>query len=80
MEIIIPSIEEIIEINRQMGGKTINKGQLEYLITKIETKHKDRIHKKQIAKIAAIIWKDIIQNHPFLDGNKRTATESMALF
>ena len=30
--------------------------------------------------IAAIFWFEIIQGHPFVDGNKRTATETMKLF
>jgi len=80
MEIIIPSIEEIIDINKQLGGGVINRGNLEFLISKIESKYKDKDFKKQVAKIAAIIWMHIIEQHPFTDGNKRTATETMLLF
>jgi hypothetical protein len=37
-KIILPSIDEIIEINRRVGGKLLNKGSLEFIITKIESK------------------------------------------
>lgn len=80
MKIIIPSIDEIIEINKKVGGGTISRGNLEFLITKIESKYTDKDLKKQMAKIAAILWMDIIQKHPFMDGNKRTATEAVMLF
>ncbi len=78
--IVIPSIEEIIEINKKLGGSVINKSSLEFLMAKIESKYKDKDFKKQIAKISAIIWMHIIQQHSFLDGNKRTATETVHLF
>ena len=80
MEIIIPSVETIIELNKRIGGSIINRGLLDFLISKIESKHKSKDAKHQIAKIAAIFWKEIIQKHPFLDGNKRTATECVELF
>lgn len=80
MRIIIPSIDEIIEINKRLGGETINRGGLDFLITKIESKHADKDLRKQIAKISAILWMDIIQKHPFMDGNKRAATEAVMLF
>ncbi len=80
MKIIIPSIEAIIEINKRLNGNIINRGALEFIIAKIESRYKDEDLKKQISKIAAILWMEIIQNHPFLDGNKRTATETAILF
>ncbi len=80
MNIIIPSIDEIAEINKQLGGSVINRSILEFLIAKIESKYKDKDFKKQIAKIAAVLWMSIIQQHPFIDGNKRTATETVHLF
>lgn len=78
--IVIPSIDEIIEINKKLGGSVINKSSLEFLIAKIESKYRDKDFKKQIAKIAAITWMHIIQQHSFLDANKRTATETVHLF
>jgi len=80
MNIIVPSVEDIIEINRRTGGTVINRGLLEFLSAKIESKFLDENYKKQISKIAAILWMDIIQGHPFIDGNKRTATETVMLF
>ena len=80
MKVIIPSVEEIIEINKKLGRKVMNRGAVEFLMAKIESKYKNREHKKQIAKIGAIIWMDIIRQHPFIDGNKRTATETLLLF
>lgn len=80
MKIIIPGAAEIVEINKKIGGGVINKSSLEFLIAKIESKYRDKDYKKQIAKISAILWMDIIQKHVFLDGNKRTATEAVMLF
>lgn len=80
MKILIPSLEEMIEINKKIGGTVANKGNLEFLITKIKSKYMDKDFKKQLSKIAAILWMNIIQQHPFSDGNKRSATEIMAYF
>ena len=35
--------------------------------------------KRDVAKAAATVWYYIIQNHVFVDGNKRTATEAAKL-
>ena len=80
MKVIIPGVEEIIEINKKLGKKVMNRGAVEFLMAKIESKYKSGEYKKQIAKIGAILWMDIIQQHPFIDGNKRTATETLLLF
>jgi len=78
--IIIPSIEEIITINKELEKNfSVNKGALDFIISKIKSKKPSNDRKKDIAKCAAILWHDIITNHPFLDGNKRTATESMLM-
>ena len=79
-QIILPSIEEIIEINKSVEGKIINRGSLDFLMSKIESKFPKKDFKKQVSAIAAILWYDITINHPFLDGNKRTAMETMQLF
>jgi death-on-curing protein len=36
--------------------------------------------KRDMAMAAATFWYEIIAQHPFLDGNKRTATEVMQFF
>ncbi len=76
----VPSADNILEINRRVGGGIVNKGAIEFLLSKIESKRIEDDHKRSIAKISAMIWMDIIQHHPFIDGNKRTATEAMKLF
>ncbi|HLD83433.1 MAG TPA: Fic family protein [archaeon] len=78
--IIISSSDEIMEINKRLGETVLNRNSMDSLIAKIESKYKDRDFTRQVAKIAAIMWMDIIQLHPFLDGNKRTATEAVMLF
>ena len=79
-DIIIPSTDDIIAINQKLGGTVLNKGMIAFIIAKIEAKVPKKDYKRQIATIAAIFWFEIIQGHPFVDGNKRTATETMKLF
>jgi len=50
------------------------------MLSKIRAKKLTGDTKRDAAYIAAIYWYDIIVNHPFTDGNKRTATEAMNLF
>ena len=79
-EIIIPSTDDITAINQKLGGTVLNKGMIDFIIARIEAKVPKKDYKRQIATIAAIFWFEIIQGHPFVDGNKRTATEIMKLF
>jgi death-on-curing protein len=79
-DIIIPSTDDSIAINQKLGGTVLNKGIIDFIIAKIEAKATKRDYKRQIATIVAIFWFEIIQGHPFVDGNKRTATETMKLF
>lgn len=79
-DIIIPSTDDIITINQKLGGTVLNKGMIDFIIAKIEAKVTKKDYKRQIATIAAIFWFEVIQGHPFVDGNKRTATETMKLF
>ncbi len=37
-KIIVPSIDAMIEINKLLDGGVMNRGTLEYLVTKIESK------------------------------------------
>jgi death-on-curing family protein len=70
-----PAIEEIVEINRRLGegGVLINKGNLEFILRKVELE-------KSLIKKASILLRDIIRLHPFVDGNKRTAFHAMLYF
>ncbi|MEA1906128.1 MAG: type II toxin-antitoxin system death-on-curing family toxin [Euryarchaeota archaeon] len=79
-EIIIPSSDDIVTINKKLGGAILNPGSIDFLIARIESKTKKKDYKRQIATVSAIFWYELIQNHPFIDGNKRTATETMKLF
>ena len=79
-EIIIPSSDDAIAINKRLGGSVLNRGAVDFLITKIESKIAKKDYRRQIATISAILWYEIVRGHPFVDGNKRTATETMKLF
>jgi death-on-curing protein len=79
-EIVIPTSDDAIAINKRLGGSVLNQGAVDFLITKIESKISKKDYRRQIATISAILWYEIIQGHPFVDGNKRTATETMKLF
>ncbi len=79
-DILIPSTDDIIAINQKLGGTILNRGIIEFIIAKIEAKVPKKDYKRQIATIAAVFWFEITQGHPFVDGNKRTATETMRLF
>ncbi|MBI2579547.1 MAG: type II toxin-antitoxin system death-on-curing family toxin [Candidatus Aenigmarchaeota archaeon] len=78
-ELFLPSIEEIIEINRKFNGG-VRRGDLEFILSKIISLKLGNDHKKNVARSAATLWYYIIQNHVFIDGNKRTATESAKHF
>ncbi|KCZ71853.1 death-on-curing family protein [Candidatus Methanoperedens nitroreducens] len=79
-DILIPSTDDIITINQKLGGTVLNRGIIDFIIAKIEAKVPKKDYKRQIATIAAVFWFEIIQGHPFVDGNKRTGTEIMKLF
>ncbi len=78
-ELIILSPEEIIEINKRFNGG-VKKGDLEFIVSKIKSIKLTEDPKKDVAKATATLWYYIIQNHVFVDGNKRTATESAKFF
>ena len=76
-KITLPSIDEIIEINKKLGYTGVNKGALDFILTKIKSRKPAKDLKKNISYAASVLWYEIITQHPFLDGNKRTAAESM---
>jgi len=78
--IIIIGKEEIIEINKTFNSGGLMNEFLDFLETKIKAKRLKENLKKNIASIASIYWYEIIINHPFIDGNKRTAVETMLCF
>lgn len=79
--IMLVTKEEIIGINKKFeSGKMVNEGELDFIISKLKSKRLKGDLKKDLASLAGILWFEIITNHPFLDGNKRTATGSMLYF
>ncbi len=78
--ITIIAFEDVERIGKDIGYNVSNKGSIEFLISKIKSIKPSNNVKRDIAGIAGNIWYGIIANHPFLDGNKRTATEAMKLF
>ena len=61
-------IDKIIKINKKHGGNLINKSQLDFAIDKAN-------REEDIYKSNAYLLRAIVVDHPFLDGNKKTATE-----
>lgn len=79
--IILISAEDVIQINKQLERKSVaDKGKIDFIVAKIKSKRLSRNLKRDVANMASILWYDVISNHPFTDGNKRTATEVMKLF
>ena len=78
-ELTILSVDEIIEINKKFNGGA-RRGDLDFILSKIKSFNLGRDMRKDVAKSAATLWYYIIQNHVFIDGNKRTATEATKLF
>lgn len=66
--------EAIIEINRRFAGGAIrSEAEIEHIVLKVaDTRGIDRK--------AATFLLEISRRHPFVDGNKRTAFESMLVF
>ena len=62
-------------INKEVGetGTLVKRGDLEFVLEKAGMS-------KNILKAAAILLHDIIQAHPFINGNKRTAFQAMRAF
>ncbi len=79
-DIIIPVSDDIIAINEKLGGSVINPGAIGFIIARIDAKIPNSDYSRQVPIIAAILWFEIIRGHPFVDGNKRTATGAMKLF
>ena len=59
----------IIKINKKLGGNLSRNGSLDYALDR--AKHEKRNPYKKVAYLI----RAIIVDHPFIDGNKRTALE-----
>lgn len=75
MEMIYPTVEDIIKINKKAGlsGALINRNNLEFTLDHAKSA-------KTMEAKAANLLQGIIQGHPFVDGNKRTAFVTMEFF
>lgn len=75
------SFQELIEINAEMirrfgGGHGVrDAGVLESAIARPQIGYY-----ADLVEEAAALFESLLQNHPFLDGNKRTAITATALF
>lgn len=78
--IVFLSLEEVVEINSSLGYSVLNKGPLDFIGSKLKAVRLTGDEQKDVGKVASILWYDIIRNHPFCDGNKRTAAESTMYF
>ena len=68
------SKEEIIRLNHGFGGALRNDASIDYALQMQENK-KIGIYKK-----LAYLWRAILVDHPFTDGNKRTASVVALMF
>ena len=60
-------IEDLLRINKGFGGNIIRTSSLEYAMDKLK-ENKIGLYKK-----LAYLFRSILVDHPFSDGNKRTA-------
>ena len=69
------TFEQIVEINGKTGapGKLINEGNLRFIIASVK-------NARTAADKATTLLYEIINLHPFLDGNKRTAYTATETF
>ena len=76
-----PKLEQVLELQRSLidefGGRhgIINQSMLESAIGRPQTGYYEDLH-----SMAAALIESIIQNHPFVDGNKRTGLSLTATF
>lgn len=79
--ILVPSFGEIVEINKRIeDGRFIDQTGLETTLDRLASIRVSGNRKKDTVKAAAILWFETISKHPFVDGNKRTATEIVKSF
>ena len=77
------SVEEVIEINAQvMGGKHVlrDRGLLESAAARPQTSAFGADAYPDLAAKAAALLHSLVLNHPFIDGNKRTAVLATLVF
>ncbi len=76
-----PTIEDVVSVHdrliRRFGGSlgVRDQGALESALARPQTGYYT-----DLIQEAAALWESLSQNHPFLDGNKRTAVTTAAAF
>jgi len=79
MKIVYLTTEEIVKIHdeiiKETGGHSgiISYGNIDFVVSQTEIP-------KNLERKAAILLFGLLTSHPFVDGNKRTALESMKTF
>ena len=77
------SVEEVLEINAQvMGGKHVlrDRGLLESAVARPQASAFGADAYPDLAAKAAALLHSLVLNHPFIDGNKRTAVLATLVF
>ncbi len=59
--------KDLIRINREFGGRLVRGGSIDFALARQESKRLGPYKK------LAYLWRAILVDHPFTDGNKRTA-------
>jgi death-on-curing protein len=83
-EVIIPEAEKVLEINKTIistFGGIHGVRSKDLLCSSLESIVNHFIHgERELRVLASILLEKIIKNHPFIDGNKRTAVVVMEMF
>ena len=66
--------EDLLRINHGFGGNLRSSSSLDFAFSKLENK------KLGMYKKLAYLWRAILVDHPFSDGNKRTAAYTAVRF
>lgn len=86
MKILIPSVEQIIEVNKyvcsenKQASQLLDKGKLESALSTAFYPGSEPFLNGGVARIAGAMCFYLTKAHAFLDGNKRTAALSATLF
>ena len=85
-EIRYPSVEQVERLHDRVldvtGGEhgDLNRSNLEYVLETVREIGEDTNVQKAMKKKAAYLLYNLISQHPFVNGNKRTAFELVKLF
>lgn len=86
MKPVFLSVEEVHELHRQSirlyGGEDglRDPGLLESAVLAIRQTFAGKCLYESLSEMAAALWHGLVQNHPFIDGNKRTGLRAADVF